>query len=73
MSYVVAKYNNSIAYYDYDNDKYEIINVDNSDIYVENDFYKIYVLKDQLDYYDTEVILTSKISELNSIAMKDRG
>lgn len=73
MSYVVAKYNQYIAYYDKANDKYETITITGDDAYVENDYYKVYIVRDQLDYYDTEVILTSKLNELNTIDKKDRG
>lgn len=72
MSYLIAKYNKYLLYYDKANDKFETINKVNDDIYVENTYYKIYIFKDQMDYLDSNVILTSKITELNTIDMKER-
>ena len=68
-SYVIAKYNNYISYYDRKSDTYKTINVSNSDINVYNDYYTILVDKDIIDYQGN-VILTSKIDKLNTIDKK---
>lgn len=71
LSYVVAKYNNYIAYYDKKSDTYKTIEIKGDQAIIENNYYKIYIGLDQIDYYGTDVILTSKISELNTIDMMD--
>ena len=70
MSYVIARYGNYISYYDKENDEYETINVSSDDSLVSNDYYNIYVSKDTVDYYGTNVILTSNIDMLNTIDKK---
>ena len=71
LSYVIAETNKYISYYDKKTDTFETINTIDSKATVENDYYKIYVNIDNIDYYGENVILTSKISELNPINMKD--
>ena len=70
MSYVIARYGSYISYYDKENDEYKTIDVSNDDSLVSNDYYNIYVSKDTIDYYGTNVILTSKIDMLNTIDKK---
>lgn len=70
MSYVVAKYNKTISYYDKKSDTYKTIEVSDDQSIVYNDYYKIYVSLDQIDYYGTEVILTAGIDNLNTIDKK---
>ena len=38
---------------------------------VENNYYKVNVITDSIEYYGTDVILTGKVNELNPIKMKD--
>lgn len=72
FSYVIYEnYNNTLSYYDKENDKYETIANINSNAIVSNDYYTIHVDKDYLDYYGSEVLLTSGIENLNTIDMKD--
>ena len=52
------------------NESYKTINVDDDDIYIKNDYYKVYILKDVIDYQGTNVILTSDLKELNTIEKK---
>jgi hypothetical protein len=70
MSYIIAKPNSYIRYYDKDTDTEKTINDVSNGITVENNFYKIAVMTDTIDYYGSEVILTGKIDELNPIKMK---
>lgn len=72
MSYVVAKYNNSISYYDKKNDTYKTVDTKDDKSLVYNDYYKVYVSLDQIDYYGTNVILTASIDELNTIDKKGK-
>lgn len=72
LSYVIAKSNNYISYYDKKSDTYKTIGADSQAV-VENEYYKIYVSLDNIDYYGTDVILTSEIEELNTIDMKDNN
>lgn len=71
FSYVIAKYNNYISYYDKESDTAKTITTD-ADVKVENEYYKIYVSRDIIDYQGTNVILTSDIKNLNTIDKKDR-
>ena len=71
LSYVIAENDKYISYYDKSSDTFKTIETHNNKITVENDYYKIYVNIDNIDYYGTNVILTSKITELNTIDMKD--
>lgn len=70
LSYVVARYRDYIYYYDKDTDKTETIKVDHDKSVVENDYYKIFVSLDNIDYFGTNVILSSSIEDLNTIDMK---
>ena len=72
FSYVIYKNsNNTMSYYDKENDKYEtIMNID-GEVVVGNDYYNIRVDRDYIDYHGSEVLLTSGIENLNTIDMKD--
>ncbi len=69
-SYLVAKAQNSISYYDKKNDLYRTIQSDDMDIYVKNDYYKIYVARDIIDYQGQNVVLTASLENLNTIDKK---
>ncbi len=69
-SYITTEHQGSISYYDKANDSYKTINVDDEDIYIKNDYYKVYILRDIIDYQGTNVILTSDLKELNTIEKK---
>ena len=69
-SYITTEHQGFISYYDKANDSYKTINVDDEDIYIKNDYYKVYILRDIIDYQGTNVILTSDLKELNTIEKK---
>ena len=69
MSYVVVT-STTLSYYDKKTDTYKTISDLNGDSVAEGEYYKINLTTDQIDYYGDEVILTSKIDELNTIDMK---
>lgn len=71
LSYIIAKYNNSITYYDKKTDTFKVINTTNNDVKVENEYYSINVIKDSIDYQGTNFILTTDIKNLNTIDKKD--
>lgn len=71
LSYIIAKYNNSITYYDKKTDTFKVINTTNNDVKVENEYYSINVTKDSIDYQGTNFILTTDIKNLNTIDKKD--
>lgn len=71
LSYVIAKYNNSITYYDKKTDTFKIIETTNDNSKIENDYYSINISKDSLNYQGTNIILTSAIENLNTIDKKD--
>lgn len=71
FSYVIAKYNKYVSYYDRKNDTFKTINTTENNGKIENEYYTIYISKDVIDYHGTDVILTSKIQELNTIDKKD--
>lgn len=71
FSYVIAKYNNSITYYDKKTDTFKIIEVTDNDSLIENQYYSINISKDNLNYQGTTIILTSSIENLNTIDKKD--
>ena len=71
FSYVVAKRNNTLSYYDKENDIYRTFTLNDMDSKVSNDYYSIYVSRDMIDYQGSEVILTSGIDNLMTIDKKD--
>ena len=74
LSYIIADTEkSSISYYDKENDIAKTIETTNTDSVVETEYYKIYISIDQIDYYGEDVILTSKIDELNPIKMKENN
>lgn len=70
FSYVVAKYGDYVAYYDKKNDKYGTISVSDDESIIKNNYYTIYISRDIIDYYGTNVILTSDLKVLNTIDKK---
>ena len=70
FSYVIAKYNKTITYYDKKSDTYKIIEVKDDNSKIENEYYSINISKDTLNYQGTNVILTSDIKNLNTIDKK---
>ena len=70
LSYIIAKPEKSISYYDKKADNFKTIKTDKASIIVENTYYKIDVFTDTIDYYGTDVILTGKVEELNPIKLK---
>lgn len=71
FSYVIAKSGKYISYYDKKNDMFKTIELDSNEVMVSNDYYKINVMKDMLDYQGTNIVLTSGIDNLNTIDKKD--
>lgn len=70
FSYVIARYNKYISYYDKKSDTFRTIETTDDTVLVENDYYEIYVMRDTLDYQGTDVILTTGIEHLNTIDKK---
>lgn len=71
FSYVIAKYNNSITYYDKKTDTFKILEVTDDKTLIANEYYSINVSKDNLNYQGTNIILTSAIENLITIDKKD--
>ena len=69
-SYVVSKYRKSVTYYDKKSDTIRTIESEDDDAKVENDFYRIYIGRDMIDYQGSNVILTSDLKQLNGIEKK---
>ena len=70
LSYIIAKYNNYVSYYDKKTDTAKTITSTTMDDYIENDYYKVYINKDTISYQGSNVILTTDISKLNTIDKK---
>lgn len=66
FSYIIAS-DDEITYYDKVSDTIKIIKRDSTDIFVKNDYYKVYVAADYIDYSGQRVILTEDISYLSTI------
>lgn len=71
LSYVIAKYNKSITYYDKEKDTFKTIETTDDKALIENDYYSINIEKDSLNYQGTNILLTSTIEKLNTIDKKD--
>ena len=71
FSYIIAKYNNSISYYDKKTDTFKVIETKDDNSIIENKYYSINISKDTLNYQGTNVILTSSIDNLMTIDNKD--
>lgn len=69
FSYVIAKYNNYVSYYDKGTDTYKTIKTDNNAI-VKSEYYTIDISKDSIDYYGDDILLTVNIENLNTIDKK---
>lgn len=66
FSYVIADGRN-ITYYDKKNDKINSFVSDPGITYVKNDYYKVYISSDYIDFSGQRVILTEDISYLSNI------
>ena len=66
FSYIVAD-NNSVTYYDKKSDKIETVASDPGVTYVKNDYYKVYISSDYIDFSGQRVILTEDVSYLSTI------
>lgn len=71
FSYIIAKHNNSISYYDKLTDTFKIIETKDDNSIIENKYYSINISKDTLNYQGTNIILTSSIKNLLTIDNKD--
>ncbi|MCI6266369.1 MAG: hypothetical protein MR598_05950 [Erysipelotrichaceae bacterium] len=71
FSYVIAKYNKYISYYDRKTDTFKTITTTENNAKIENEYYTVYISKDTIDYQGTNIILTSDIKNLNTIDKKD--
>ncbi len=67
MSYLFARYGNSVEYYDYANDNYEIRNITNERVIVSNDHLRIDVINDYLMGSSNQVLLSSDLNYLDTI------
>ena len=68
LSFVVANSGNNISYYDKKNDSYRTIDVTNNEAWVENNYYKINVMEDKLDYYGNNVLIINDLTYLKKIS-----
>lgn len=71
LSYVIAKYNKSISYYDKKTDTFKTIETTSDTTLIENNYYSINISKDIINYQGTNIILTSNIENLITIDQKD--
>lgn len=62
MSYVISR-KNSFSYYDYEKDIYNSYETDNS-IVLSNDYYKVNVSEDFIEYQDDKMLLTNDLDFL---------
>ena len=65
---MVANSGNNISYYDKKNDSYRTIDVTNNEAWVENNYYKINVMEDKLDYYGNNVLIINDLTYLKKIS-----
>ncbi len=73
LSYVyTSQTNNNITYYDKKTDNIKTIESKDYKTTIENDYYKVNINTDQIDYYGQNVILTSQITSLSTIDLKDK-
>lgn len=73
FSYVTtSSVNQNITYYDKKSDTITVVPVKDYKTVVENDYYKVNVSVDQIDYFGQNVVLTSQVSSLNSIDRKGK-
>lgn len=71
-SYVIAKYNGSISYYDKKTDTFNTFDDGDNNARIKNDYYNVYISKDTIDYQGASVILTSGFEHLNTIDKKGK-
>lgn len=71
FSYIIVKSGKYLYYYDKKNDMFKSIDLNGEDVIVSNDYYKVNVSDDTIDYHGNSVLLTSAIEYLNTIDMKD--
>lgn len=66
MSYITAK-EKEINYYDYETDTYNTYSFQNNiqnDIIISNEYYKVNLTNDSVEYYDTNLLLASNLDFL---------
>lgn len=69
-SYLIAKYNKYLSYYDRKTDTFMTIETTDNSAKIENDYYSVYVTMDKIDYQGTDILLTTSIENLNTIDKK---
>lgn len=69
-SYVIAKYNKYISYYNRKTDEFKTIETTDDTAKIENEYYIVNIVKDSIDYQGTDILLTSSIEHLNTIDKK---
>ena len=73
MSYVhMSNVSPTLSYYDKKTDTYKTVKVNDYKTTVESDYYKVNINTNQIDYFGENIILPSKVSELNSIDLKGK-
>ena len=73
LSYVyTSSTNQNVSYYDHKTDTSKTIESKDYKTTIESDYYKVNINTDQIDYFGKNVILTSRISSLNTIDMKEK-
>ena len=71
LSYLIAKYNKYISYYDKKTDTYKTIDITDENSTIKNEYYTVYINKDTLAYHGGNYLLTSGIENLITIDNKD--
>lgn len=73
LSYVyTSSVNQNVTYYDKYSDTITVVPVNDFRTIAENDYYKVNISTDQIDYFGQNVVLSSQISSLNTIDKKGK-
>lgn len=72
MSYVSCSYHSLLEYYDKANDKYEVIELDDEDVFAYNDYMRVDVGSDKIIYKDSFALLTKDFSVLSKITEMEK-
>lgn len=67
MSYIYLRYNDSIEYYDYANDKYVVRDLNGAKISVTNNYLDVNLVDDSINYFGSEVLLSPDFEYLDMI------
>jgi len=67
FSYLKLKYQNTLEYYDKENDNYYQIDLNKDDVIVTNDYLNLNVSTDKVDYFGQPYLLTTNLGYLSTI------